>query len=98
MKKGMLLLLRSMGIEIADEHVNMLTDLIPKIPQIVNDCIHVINVTITRADQRIAALENEVKMLREDIQHYGIKSAPSNSTGISDVTGTGTGKPNGIGV
>jgi hypothetical protein len=101
MKKGMLMLLRSMGIEVSDEHVNMLTDLIPKLPQIVNDCIRVINVTISRADQRIQALEKEVHLLREEIQNG--KSTTGDTTGISNTTGPATGtdgkhRPNGIGV
>lgn len=67
MNKALLLLLKSLGIEITPEQISMVEALIPKIPKLLNDAVNTVNSAIRNFDERLKAIEQRQKSIEEQL-------------------------------
>jgi hypothetical protein len=102
--KGVLMLLKSIGVEITPEQIALLQQYIPQIPALCNGAAQAINNSIKMFDERLKAIETEQhaqRLLLEELN--GTTQQPAGDTGSSRYTdprrarrnlnGADTGKP-----
>lgn len=76
MNKGLVLLLRAIGVNITDDDAKMIEGMIPKIPGMVQNIYTVIQQNMANIDTRMKALESVVQSLKEEIERNGIATKP----------------------
>ena len=69
MNKGMMMMLKALGLEIAPEHLAMLQALIPQLPAKINEVVQGINAALANFDARLRALELEAKAYRIELSN-----------------------------
>lgn len=75
MEKGILILLKALGIEITPEQVAMVQSIIPQIPSKINQVITTVNNMVENSDARLRANEEEVKKLRLAVENLSANLA-----------------------
>lgn len=68
MEKGILILLKALGIEITPEQVAMVQGLIPQLPARLNQMFTLVNSAAQNFDERLRANEDETRKLRLAIE------------------------------
>ena len=106
MNKGMMMMLKALGLEIAPEHLAMLQALIPQLPAKINEVVQGINAALANFDARLRALEIAVKAISEvynvSTEGHMVRLAAieevlknGNTSGVSDTARPASGRRSG---
>lgn len=83
--KGLAMMLKALGINVTQEHIQAVEILIPQIPGRLNQATQVVNAAILNFDQRLKALELQnaeiLTLLKEQNEPTGPESAGTTSNG-----------------
>jgi hypothetical protein len=60
-------ILKMLGLKVPEETAKQIEAIIPQIPARVTQAVEIINETIRKADERLSALEEQQKVLREEM-------------------------------
>jgi hypothetical protein len=81
--KGLRVMLKALGIEVSDEHIQAVQELIPQLPAKLNQAANAINSAMQNFDGRLQALEKSnqeiLALLRE--QNAGRRTDPADRIG-----------------
>lgn len=83
--KGVIMLLKSFGLEITDQQIAELNAVLPQLPAKINEVVHIINTSLQNFDQRLRAIELQQAVILEVLNH-----ARTSDGGIISDCGNGT--------
>lgn len=93
MNKGLIMMLKALGVEITPEQIAMIQAIIPQIPGKINEAAEIINRTLQNFDARLRAIETELKEIRKGTAYEytgGSDTRPGNGESTVAVIGPGT--------
>lgn len=82
--KGVIMLLKSFGLEITDQQIAELNAVLPQLPAKVNEVVHVINASLQNFDQRLRVIELQQAAILEVLQNGRESNTGADGTGARD--------------
>jgi hypothetical protein len=83
--KGILMLLKALGVELTEEQATMIQELIPQLPEKVNEVVQMINGCMKNFDERLRSIEkNQADAIRalQEFHDEMVTNGKRNSTRV----------------
>ncbi len=90
--KGLATMLRALGIAISPEHIQAIQELLPVLPQKLNEAWNIIHAALTNFDGRLLTLEKQnAELINQNAQILEVlRNGRRTDAGTDPGTGTGT--------